>query len=229
MLTDDDLLRIEEEVQELYDGRVESKDEEANALFWDSEESMRIRFETAVEMVDFAGREVLDVGCGFGHFYEFLLERNMAPAEYHGIDLNDEFLEVARDRYPECTFERRNVLREPFDSREFDVAVGFGTLFNRLTGVSNEAYLRRFIRSCYTCSRYVLINAISDYRSGDWPYEEFVYYYSPEKAFGYAQDLTSNVRLRHDLPPIPQKEFHLLLGPDPERPDEVSIRKPNAE
>jgi hypothetical protein len=67
------------------------------------------------------------------------------------------------------------------------------------------------MRRTYDICDATLINCLSDYREGDWEWEEFVYYYSPDTVFGYAQELTRDVVLKHDFEPIPQKEFHLLL------------------
>lgn len=222
-LTDDELATIESAVRDLYEAQFESAESDPESLFWDSTESMERRFEVALEMYDFADASVLDVGCGFGDFYTFLDERNSKPREYHGIDITNA-VDIARERYtdaPDCSFDRRNVMRDPYDGA-FDVAVGFGTVFNTLTGVSNERYLRAFMRACFESADAVLLNALSSHRQGDWPYEEGVYYYSPEKAFGYAQELTRNVRLRHDFEPIPQKEFTLLLLPD-DRGEQVGV------
>lgn len=214
-LTDEELASIESAVCELYEAQYEAAESNPESLFWDSTESMERRFKIALEMYDFADASVLDVGCGFGDFFTFLEDSGSTPREYHGIDITSA-INIARERYadvPDCSFERRNIMRDPFD-RAFDVAVGFGTVFNALTGVSNERYLRRFMRACFESADAALLNAISSHRQGNWPYEKGVYYYSPERAFGYAQELTRNVRLRHDFEPIPQKEFILLLSPD---------------
>ena len=223
-LSDKELTAIEAELREMYEEQFEIEGINPESLFWDSEESMRVRFDVALEMYDFNEASVLDVGCGFGDLYSFLREHGVQPARYHGIDINSSAIEVAKDRYDDeevCTFDEKNILREPYDD-EFDIAVGFGTVFNKLNGISNEKYIRAFLQSCFESADATLINALSAYRQGDWGYEEGVYYYSPEKVFGYAQELTRNVRLRHDFDPIPQKEFNLLMLPD-ESDDDIGV------
>ncbi|MEY7849458.1 methyltransferase domain-containing protein [Natrarchaeobius sp. A-rgal3] len=211
MLSDSDLERIEEEIEEMYERRIEEKGTTPEGLYWDSAESMAIRFDAALDMYDFSGKRVLDVGCGFGDFYEHMCDTECEPAEYYGVDISESVLDVARGRFPDCEFERRNITRRPFDDRQFDIAVVFGALNHKLNIVDNEVYFRRVLRSCCASSDAVLVNALSRYREGDWPWEESVHYHSPEKAFGYAQELGRDVVLKHDFPPIPQKEFHLLF------------------
>jgi len=164
-----------------------------------------------MDMSDFSDVRILDVGCGFGGFLGHLQDEDIEPAQYVGIDISDRILDEARDRYPGSRFERRNLMVEPFEDESFDIAVEFGVPNYDLERVSNQAYLRRYLKHAYDCSDAVLVNCLSDYRDGDWEYEEFVHYYSPEKVFGYAQELSRDVVLKHDFEPIPQKEFNLLV------------------
>ena len=212
MLDDDQVRTIEQNARERFDQRVSDEGRSARALGWDSKSSMRTRFEAATEMYDFSDERVLDVGCGFGDFYDFLIEVDQEPATYHGVDISPRVLKIARNEHDdEATFEQRNVLLEPFDGNRFDIAVEFGLLNFDFEDANNEQYARRFMRDCYTQSDAVLLNCLSSYREGDWEFEEFVYYYDPEKIFGYAQELTRDIVLKHDFEPIPQKEFNLLL------------------
>lgn len=216
-INDDQLAALEADIQAQYRNRIEEKGATPEGLFWDSEESMRTRFDAALDLATFEDAAVLDVGCGFGDFYGHLLDRGVEPASYHGIDVSDVVLDEAKTRHgdlPDVSFEQRNVLRDPYEDRKFDIAVVFGALGHNLESIDNEAYIRRFMRTCFACADTVVLNALSLYREGDWPYEEFVYYYDPGRVFGYAQELTRSVRLRHDIEPIPQKEFLLLLEDD---------------
>lgn len=214
MTTEEDFRRIAKEARRRFENRIEEADTDARALGWDTRESMEKRFATAAELYDFSGATVLDVGCGFGDFYQFLTQRGEQPAGYFGIDISQMILEIARDRNadPRTTFEERNIFVEPFETRTFDIAVEFGVLNYNFEEVSNREYLRTYMRQAYESCDAVLVNCLSDYREGDWEWEEFVHYYSPEKAFADAQELTRDVTLKHDFEPIPQKEFHLLLG-----------------
>lgn len=225
-ISDDQLAALEADLREQYRNRIDEKGTTPEGLFWDSQESMQTRFNAAVEFAEFEGQDILDVGCGFGDFYDHLLDTGVEPASYHGIDVSEVVLEEANSRYSDSldvSFERRNILREPYDSGQFDIAVVFGALGHNLESVDNETYIRRFLRTCYVCANTVVMNGLSQYREGEWPYEEFVYYYDPAKVFAYAQELTRNVRLRHDFEPIPQKEFLISLEDDDRAVDKPAI------
>lgn len=225
-ISDDQLETLETEIKRQYRDRIDEKGKTPEGLFWDSKESMQTRFDAAVEFAEFNNADVLDVGCGFGDFYNHLLDAGVEPRSYHGIDVSEIVLDEATARYgdsPDVSFERRNVLRDPYGSSRFDVAVVFGALGHNLESIDNEAYIRRFLRTCYTCADTVVVNALSQYRQGEWPYEEFVYYYDPGKVFSYAQEITRNVRLRHDFEPIPQKEFLIVLENDGRDADKPTV------
>lgn len=71
---------------------------------------------------------LLDVGCAVGSLYGLLKLRGIA-SDYTGVDLTPEFIERARLRYPEKTFDVASILELPFTDAEFDAVVSKGTVF----------------------------------------------------------------------------------------------------
>jgi SAM-dependent methyltransferase len=65
------------------------------------EGTQEARFAVLTSIGDLSGSSVLDVGCGFAHLYGFLKERDI-DVDYTGIDLNEEFIEVAKELYPDA-------------------------------------------------------------------------------------------------------------------------------
>jgi 2-polyprenyl-3-methyl-5-hydroxy-6-metoxy-1,4-benzoquinol methylase len=65
------------------------------------------------------GSSVLDVGCGTGLMVEALPK----DVDYYGIDLNEEYLGVARKQYPGYTFENRDMYDLFEGDRKFDFVV----------------------------------------------------------------------------------------------------------
>lgn len=74
------------------------------------------------------GEQVLDAGCGTGHYSAWLTEQG---AEVTGLDASREMLDVAADRHPEVARYLQADLREPLsdlDDGEFDLVVSQLTL-----------------------------------------------------------------------------------------------------
>ena len=68
------------------------------------------RFEVLCQIGDLAGKNILDVGCGFGDLYKFLCKKNIPISEYLGVDISEQFIKIARKRYPLIPFYCGNVL-----------------------------------------------------------------------------------------------------------------------
>jgi len=60
--------------------------DDPRALGFNHASSQEKRFEALCELGDFSGKRVLDVGCGLGHFLQFLHRRHVHP-NYTGIDI----------------------------------------------------------------------------------------------------------------------------------------------
>jgi 2-polyprenyl-3-methyl-5-hydroxy-6-metoxy-1,4-benzoquinol methylase len=57
---------------------------------------------------------VLDYGCGTGDFYRFLQRRGI-KVKYTGVDINENFIDLAKKKYPECTFKVMNADDDEFE------------------------------------------------------------------------------------------------------------------
>jgi len=69
-------------------------------VLWQQKECQRGRFERQASFFNYTDKSVLDVGCGYGDFYFYLLEQGMRPKCYIGVDLVHSHCKVARERLP---------------------------------------------------------------------------------------------------------------------------------
>jgi SAM-dependent methyltransferase len=84
------------------------------SLLWASPQTQQARFDALARLCDFRGLQVLDVGCGRADLLDYLLERNLRPAHYVGIDAVDEFVQAARSKpHEDCQIVQADFLREP--------------------------------------------------------------------------------------------------------------------
>lgn len=211
-----DLLKIvEKRLERRYSDRLKEFGLSPKTLGWDRVENQHHRFKMSMQATTFEKRSVLDVGCGFGDFYEFLVARGISLNSYTGIDINPQLISICRSRIPQGYFEVRNILIEPYLHEKWDIVTMFGLLNFRFSEFNNESFAQELITEGFRSARKTLVvDMLSDRADGTYPRESFVYYYSPTKMLQFALTLTSNVILLHNYKPLPQKEFMLILGKD---------------
>jgi tRNA (uracil-5-)-methyltransferase TRM9 len=73
---------------------------------------------------------VLDAGCGNGRLGVFLAQRLGTSIQYHGIDSNPALIEHARQslQHIETQFELRDIVEQPPDAGQYDLAALLGVL-----------------------------------------------------------------------------------------------------
>jgi hypothetical protein len=85
-----------------------------SSLLWSCPASQHARFEALTRLYNFAGKSLIDVGCGRADLLDYLLERNFFPNHYVGIEAIEEFASAAeRKQHRDCTIVRADFLREP--------------------------------------------------------------------------------------------------------------------
>ena len=72
-----------------------------------------------------ARRRVVDLGCGAGRDFPAFEERNI---DYLGVDASEGMLTVARERFPEATFEAQDLCALDLPERSFDGAFANASL-----------------------------------------------------------------------------------------------------
>jgi cyclopropane fatty-acyl-phospholipid synthase-like methyltransferase len=81
---------------------------------------------------------ILDIGCGTGDMVQYLSEHNM-PVKYKGIDVNENYLQIAKKRYPNGDFQHSNGWGLPPNNYDWAVASGIFTI------VTNTTYLLWYV------------------------------------------------------------------------------------
>lgn len=165
-------------------------------------ERHRLQHEVHASAGEMNGKTILDIGCGLGHYYEFLRDKQL-DVDYIGYDIVPEFIESNRERFPDARFEVRDVSAEGI-AHEADYVVMCQVFNNKYEHASNVDVVREAIRVALASAREaVSIDMLSDYVNYREPH---LNYFSPEEMFRYAKSLTRFVKLRHDYLP-----FHFTL------------------
>jgi SAM-dependent methyltransferase len=209
-------LSISEQMIQRYSNRYRVLGRDVRTLGWGSLEQQSYRFEqTLSELFYFEDKTILDIGCGFGDYLALLKAKGYMFKQYIGWDINPDLIQEARKIWTDnnVSFVVKNIGNESLENPIADIAVMLGVLnLNLKEQVDNYEYSFHFIRNAFACVREVLIvDFLSTKFALNYPLEDFVFYHEPSKMLDFALSLSSDVVLKHNYAPIPQKEFMLFI------------------
>ena len=137
--------------------------------------------------------------------------------KYIGWDINPELITEAQKIWSnsdlDTEFEVKNIGELGISNTVSDIAIMLGVLnLNLKNKIDNYEYSFQFIKNAFSCvSKVLVIDFLSTQFTPDYPKEDFVFYHNPSKMLEFALSLSSNVVLKHNYAPIPQKEFMLFI------------------
>jgi SAM-dependent methyltransferase len=112
---------------EFYTQLISTTDNE-DAIVAQSNMSHLRRFNKMLDLGNFDGKSILDIGCGLGGFNKFLIQKGI-HADYYGIDIHPEMVELAKKKNPEIAdhFEVFDIITSDYH-RSFDYCIAIGIL-----------------------------------------------------------------------------------------------------
>jgi ubiquinone/menaquinone biosynthesis C-methylase UbiE len=110
-----------------YDSRSQVFNKSYN-IFWSGKRAQEVRFETLHRIGNLSNKDILDVGCGYGDFFLYLLERGITPKKYVGLDINPEVIEIAKKHVNSeiAEFKVSDILKEEYGEKSFDYVFASG-------------------------------------------------------------------------------------------------------
>lgn len=185
-----------QDMRELYEAQFAQYGYDIRSLFW-MKGRQGIRFEVLTEIGVCSGASVLDVGCGFGHLYDYL-EAHYEDVSYTGVDIVPVFVDLAREHHPGVDFRVMDILRDPIEET-WDYVIVSG-LFNLLlaSGESQlfvEAMLHRMFELCDVGIAADFLSTYVDYQLPT------SFHADPVEVFQFCKTFSKRVCLRHDYMP----------------------------
>ncbi len=150
---------------------------------------------------------VLDYGCGTADFYRFLKRRGI-NVKYTGVDINENLINLAKKKYPDCAFRVMNTDEDEIEGF-YDYIFICGVFNLRVPGVQDD--LKNALVSLFNhCNKGLALNALSSHT----PVKDVeLNYTSPEEMVRFAiENLSPSVALRHDRIP---DDFTLFVYTSP--------------
>ena len=124
-----------------------------------------------------------------------------------------EFLNVARYRYPSDIFRCMDLNQDENIKLKADVGVMLGLLNYKFESDSqNLDYSFRLISKAFQLVNETLVlDFISSHSDDSYPIEPNIYYHNPSDILDRLFSISKKVRLMHDYPSIPQREFMVVI------------------
>ena len=160
------------------------------ALKWQSQKAAEQRYREIVSLVNFKGRSILDVGCGFGGIIPFIASRTK-KFSYTGIDKIAEFVKEARNLYPKQTFITGDYFAKPLKGK-FDVVIANGSLNSNLK--NNIGFRREAIRAMFEHAKEaVVFNLAGGYPQPKTAKDSNIWFADALEILRFCLDLTPRV------------------------------------
>jgi SAM-dependent methyltransferase len=197
-----------------YTDRLERFGKSPEALGWGSAGREHVRFAVLADALRTVGaRSVLDVGCGFADFHEYLVASGLTVS-YRGIDIVPRLLEEARRRRPGLDLAEADIAAYPVTpENRFDAVVASGVFNARLAGEDNLAHIERSVTRMFELAeRVVCVDFMTTHVDFQRPE---AWHTDPRWAIDLARRLSRRWSLRNDYMPF---EFALTIHRDDGHP-----------
>lgn len=157
-----------------------------------SEAGQFFRFNKLTEIAPLEGKRILDVGCGLGHFYPFLVKR-FGSVVYTGIDIVPETVAYAKNKYPNARFFVHDITKTPLNEL-FDYVLMSVVFNNNICEAS--VFLEEMVKSAFAhCKCGLAFNFISKYANF---HDSKMAYHDPVRVFNYCIDhLSKKIAMHH--------------------------------
>ena len=179
------------EIGNYYDRLVGRYGHDHRACDYSQAQSQVLKFKIISQVSSFDDKTVLDVGCGFADYKEFL-EKRYRNIRYTGIDLSGEMVSEALRANPGSDIRQANLLTD--DIGLFDIVIANGIFY--LLGTDAWHLTQQLIARMFACANTaVAFNSLS-ILARDQEATEF--YADPARVLAFCLTLTPHVILRHD-------------------------------
>jgi SAM-dependent methyltransferase len=179
------------------------------SLGWDKGKQY-LRFHELTELWDLNNSSILDIGCGFGDFVNFINFEKIKPSNYEGIDLVDQFIDIAASLHTQryVDFRVGTFLEYKF-TKTFDYCIASGTFNLKMDDVDEYSYIELNLKKMYDiCEVGIAVNFLTDKVDHKHSHN---FNSSPERILTMAYSLSRRVLLRNDTFPF---EFSIIIFKD---------------
>lgn len=164
-----------------------------SALLWASPKTQRARFEAIRRAYDPQDKSMLDAGCGRADYLEFLVARNIHPADYIGLEAVETLAAAAEAK----AIANSRIIRGDFVSEPAKLFVGADVIvFSGSLNTVDEGMFYETLRRAYDATaEAVVFNFLS---SSALAGRAYLTWHHREKVEAFARRTASDVRVLED-------------------------------
>lgn len=159
----------------------------AKGVQWNSKYTQYKRFEILTSFIqNIENHSLIDAGCGFGEYYNYLIKNNKSPKSYIGIDCEKMMIDLASKRFSNIDFKIQNIIKDELQISDYYICSGAMNTFK-------EKDIFTFISKCFLASKKGFIfNFLKDDRLCTVDYI---------KVINFCKNLSKNIEFRDDYLP----------------------------
>lgn len=148
--------------EKFYTSAIEMHGISAQGVNWSSKETQTIRFRIILDILNknLSKFSIVDAGCGFGDFYNYLVKKKKKPKKYIGIDSLVDMYSIASQKTG-CEILIADITKDKLPKADFYVCSGAMNVLNKF-----ETHL--FMRNCYdSCTKAFVFNILHGKKESD--------------------------------------------------------------
>jgi len=185
-------MEVFNKISEYYEKLIQENGYDVRSCDYGHPASQKIKFEVISQLCNMNGKNILDVGCGFADFFDFLNEK-FKKANYTGVDISPGMIKMASEKHSGAKVMLANILEDEVKG-PFDIVTANGIFY--LLGEQAELLMKQIITKMYSmATEAIAFNSLSIWADDQQPNE---YYADPVEVFSFCHSLTPWVTLRHD-------------------------------
>lgn len=187
-------------VADYYSDKVRTHGATPRGVDWNDPDSQALRFAQISRVLPESGPfSVLDLGCGYGAYHDYLLATRGAGISYLGLDIAAAMVDEARARHPGAAGARFEVGAHPGEVLDYAVASGIFNVRQHHSDADWAAFMDDTIAMMDAVTRRgFAFNCLTTFSDAEYM-QERLYYADPCAIFRQCKTRYSrNVALLHD-------------------------------
>lgn len=119
----------------------------AKGVHWNSKYSQYKRFEVLTNFIEneIKKSNIIDAGCGFAEYYNYLFDNDLKPKSYIGIDCEEKMITLASKRFLNTSFYIKNIIEDELLFADYYICSGAMNILKK-----DEIFI--FIKKCFEAS-----------------------------------------------------------------------------